>query len=132
MQGAYAGAYQKGRIMKVQVRFKGIEGSDELVHFVTRKVHQHLSGFGHHVRSVMVRLTDVNGPRGGKDKRCQFEIAGPDIGSLHVEGWHEEVCAGVDETLDRVAQTVGRSIARLRDHAVERRPAGSRAMSDAR
>jgi ribosomal subunit interface protein len=111
--------------MKVNVRCKGFEGSDILAEHVTRKVQRHLSRFGHRVEAVEARLSDVNGPRGGLDKRCLFTVhvaGGPPV---HVEELHQDFYAGVDRALGRVAQTVGRTIERARRrHAamLERRP----------
>ena len=109
--------------MKVQVRFKGFPTSASLVEYTTRKIHHHLSRFGARVGGIDVRLSDVNGPRGGRDKRCLLMASGPGIGSVRVEELHEDFYAGVDQALGRLAQAVGRSIERSRTYHVEERRA---------
>lgn len=106
--------------MDVQVRFKGFVTSDSLAEYTKRKVHQHLSRFGHRVSAVHARLSDVNGPRGGCDKRCLFTVRVPGLAPLHVEETHEDFYAGVDLALGRVAEAVGRSIQRSRRNHTER------------
>jgi ribosome-associated translation inhibitor RaiA len=100
--------------MRVQVRFRGIEASEALTEYTTRRVHQHLSRFGDQVTSVVARLSDINGPRGGKDKRCQLTVTGARIGSVNLTETHEDLRAGVDVALDRLGHAIGRSLERAR------------------
>jgi putative sigma-54 modulation protein len=102
--------------MRVHVRCTGIEHSQSLVEHTARRIHQHLSRFGHRLENVDARLSDVNGPRGGRDKRCLVIARGPGLGGLRVEELHEDFYVGVDRALDRLAQVVGRSVARIRAH----------------
>jgi putative sigma-54 modulation protein len=101
--------------MRIQVRIRGVDGSEELAQHTARRVHQHLSRFGRQVTGVTVRLTDVNGPRGGRDKRCQVTVTGPLIGTLHLAETHEDARSGVDMALARLGHSVGRSIQRARE-----------------
>lgn len=101
--------------MRVQVRCTGIEPSTGLAEHAKRRIHQHLSRFGHRLRSVEARLGDVNGPRGGRDKRCLVTAHGPGLGVLRVEELHEDVYACMERALERLEEAVGRSIARVRE-----------------
>ncbi len=110
--------------MKINVRCKGFPSSDHLAEHVSRKVHQHLSRFGHRVDAVETRLSDVNGPRGGRDKRCLVTVHVSGAPPIHVEELHQDFYAAIDLALVRVAQAVGRSIQRSRHRqigALERR-----------
>jgi ribosomal subunit interface protein len=108
--------------MKVHVRCTGIEHSQSLVEHTERKIHQHLSRFGHRLSSVDARLSDVNGPRGGCDKRCLVVAHGSGLGFLRVEEVQEDFYGSVDRALARLAQSIGRSIARTRaQHAAPER-----------
>ena len=109
--------------MKVLLRYKGFPTSDSLTEYTTRKIHRHLSRFGRRIDVVEGRLSDVNGPRGGHDKRCLFTATGPGIGSVRVEEVHQDFYAAVERALGRLAQTVGRSIERSRTHYAEERRA---------
>ena len=107
--------------MNVQIRCLP-QHSPALAEHTTRKIHQHLSRFAHHVRRVDVRVSDVNGPRGGRDKRCLITARGVGFAPLRVEELHEDFYLGVDRALHRLAEAIGRSVARARDHhAAERR-----------
>ena len=101
--------------MKIQIRFRGIESSEALADYTTRRIHQHLSRFGGQVGGVTVRLTDVNGPKGGEDKRCQLTVSGPRLRSVNLSETHADVLAAVDLALDRLANVLGRNIERERE-----------------
>lgn len=101
--------------MDVQVRFRGVDSSDELHQHATRRAHQRLSRFGREITSVVLRISDDNGPRGGGDKRCQLSAAGPRIGAVHLSELHGDVRSGLDLALGRLGQAIGRRIARARE-----------------
>jgi putative sigma-54 modulation protein len=103
--------------MTIQIRFRGVQRSEGITEYATRRLHQHLSRFGREVSGVVVRIIDLNGPRGGRDKRCQLTITGPRIGSVNLAETHESIHAGLDLAIDRVARSVGRNIERGRPAA---------------
>lgn len=100
--------------MKVHVRFRGLQLSGALREFVLRRVHFQLSRFGHELTAVVVRVGDVNGPRGGIDKRCQVTVRGPRVRSSTLQETSSDAYAAVSSAVDRVARTVGRGIERAR------------------
>jgi putative sigma-54 modulation protein len=100
--------------MRVQVRFRSVESSPSVVEYAARRAHQHLSRFGRQVSRVTVRLVDVNGPKGGADKRCRLSASGPRLGSVHLTETHADLLASIDLALDRLAHVIGRSLERSR------------------
>ena len=64
--------------METRLIAHGIELSSRLKAYVGRRVHFSLGRFADRIRGLCIRLRDVNGPRGGLDKRCDILIdAGP-------------------------------------------------------
>eukprot|EP00541_Cyclophora_tenuis_P013190 CAMPEP_0116573122 /NCGR_PEP_ID=MMETSP0397-20121206/18584_1 /TAXON_ID=216820 /ORGANISM="Cyclophora tenuis, Strain ECT3854" /LENGTH=55 /DNA_ID=CAMNT_0004101583 /DNA_START=54 /DNA_END=217 /DNA_ORIENTATION=+ len=55
--------------MKLEFQAKTLTLNDELHDFVDRRIKHGLGRFSEFVRTVIVRLGDDNGPRGGVDKR---------------------------------------------------------------
>lgn len=101
--------------MKVQVRFQGFPSSTSLADYARRKVHQRLRRFSGRIRAVDARFSDVNGPRGGRDKRCLITVHVPGRAPLNIEELHQDFYAGINLALGRVAQLVGRKIERARE-----------------
>lgn len=103
--------------MKIDVRFVGLEPSAALRDHAVRRLHLHLSRFGREVSMVVVRLRDVNGPKGGLDKHCQVSLRGPRVSAV-IGDVHEDAYAAVDLVVGRLTHAVGRVLERRRaDHA---------------
>lgn len=100
--------------MKVDVRFHGVDASEAFREFVRRRVHLEMSRFGGVVRSVVVRIGDINGPKGGEDKRCQVTLRGSRLGPITIEDLSADVYSALDTALERAARTAGREIERSR------------------
>ena len=63
----------KEETMAISVRGYGMHVSRKIRRLVDRRVAFELSRFGRQVRAVTVNLEDLNGPRGGIDKRCSMQ-----------------------------------------------------------
>lgn len=70
-----------------------------------------LGRFATRVRSLTVRLSDVNGPRGGRDTRCAIAVrlAGPKR-LIIVEDVDVEPLAAIARAADRAARAVARAV----------------------
>jgi ribosome-associated translation inhibitor RaiA len=100
--------------MKIQVRFHCLQPSDALRDHATRRINSHLSRFGEEVRSVLLRIRDVNGPKGGPDKQCQVTVRGRRFASVVIEDLSEDAYAAVDVAIERAGRAVGRDLERAR------------------
>ena len=100
--------------MKIEIRFRGLESSDALRDHVSRRIHFHLSRFGNEVTAILVRLADVNGPKGGVDKRCQVTVRDPRIGAATLDEMGGDAYSAVDMAVERVGRSIGRELDRAR------------------
>jgi hypothetical protein len=71
--------------MAIKVRGYGMHVSRKIRRLVDRRVAFELSRFGRQVRTVSVNLEDLNGPRGGIDKRCSMQADLTPGGRVRVE-----------------------------------------------
>jgi ribosome-associated translation inhibitor RaiA len=94
--------------MKMRLVARGIELTADLEEFVKRRIHFALGRFAGRIKSVSVRLADMNGPRGGVDKRCDIRV---DV------GLRKEVI--VCEQHDNIHEAVAFAVQRA-DRAVQR------------
>ncbi len=67
------------------------------------------------VTNVVLRLEDVNGPKGGVDKRCHATINLRAGGTVVLEEMTEDVYSAINVVADRAKQAVGRKIAKIRE-----------------
>ncbi len=100
--------------MTIDVRFCGLEGSDSLRAHIARSVRFRLRRFTTALSAVVVRLSDVNGPRGGADKRCRVMLRSPGLRTVTTEELSGDPYAAVDLAVERAAHTADRGVARAR------------------
>ncbi len=60
--------------MKITIISKNIELSKEEHDVATQRCERLCSRFMDHIMSVTLRITDINGPKGGVDKECLTRI----------------------------------------------------------
>lgn len=82
--------------------------------YIRRKLGRKLGKFAESVERASVRIEDVNGPRGGVDKRCRIKVVLSGLPSAVVEQEHYSRQAAIDGALDRIERTVRRSLQRRR------------------
>jgi ribosome-associated translation inhibitor RaiA len=87
------------------------EGIHDHVH---RRLSFALSNRFQQIKRVIVRLSDINGPRGGADKRCHIQITLPHQSDVVIEDVQADLYRAVDRAADRANRTLGRRLSRLR------------------
>ena len=75
------------------------------------------------IKRVLVRMSDVNGPRGGEDKQCQINVSLPGRPSIVIEETRADLYGAIDRAAHRVSQTVNRKLGRLHHRKRFRSPA---------
>lgn len=106
--------------MRIDIQTSGFILTDGLREHAKRRLQFALSWANHEVRKVAVRLSDINGPRGGSDKRCQIQVlfsAGQDV---VIEDTEADLYVAIDRAADRADHAVARRLERLREHHHER------------
>ena len=101
--------------MRIHVRSRGFELTDALRAHVERRLLFALSRFGRRLRSVQLHMDDVNGPRGGADKRCQIVARLAPWGKVRVQELDGDLYAAISRAADRLDRAVAREAERRRD-----------------
>jgi ribosomal subunit interface protein len=105
--------------MRLEIRRRRLEVSEALRAHVERRLRTALGRFARRVGRVRVYLRDVNGPRGGVDKRCRIVVHLPPAGRAVVSGTGSDPYAVVTRTAERSGRAVKRHLKRK---AARRRP----------
>ncbi len=98
--------------MRTDIRGYHLTISEALRTHIERRLHFALSRFGARILHVAVRLEDMNGPRGGVDKRCRIVVALAGAGHVQVEVLDSECTNAVDRAADRMQGVVARELDR--------------------
>lgn len=96
--------------MKLRLATRGIELSSDLHDYVRRRAHFSLGRFAGEIRSLSIRLVDVNGPRGGIDKLCDIRV---DVGlrqPVIVRERQANIHAAVAFAVERAERAVQRQL----------------------
>jgi putative sigma-54 modulation protein len=110
--------------MTIDIRFRGLANSDALRAHIVRRIHFQLRRLGRALSAVVVRVSDVNGPKGGVDKRCQVMLRRPGHPPVTIDEVSVDAYAAADVAVERAALAVERG--RERERAVRRRWVGPR------
>lgn len=98
--------------------------------YLKRKLGQKLHKFAPDVIRSSVRVEDINGPRGGVDKRCRIKVVLRGLPSVVVEELNESLQAAMDGALSRMERTVRRATERRRQKHTKGRPSPLQTASD--
>lgn len=101
--------------MQIDIQARNFSLTNALRGHVERRLGFALSTRDDHIQRVLVRLSDINGPRGGADKCCHIHVLLPHLPDVVIEDTEADLYAAIDRAADRAGRTVGRRLARHRD-----------------
>lgn len=100
--------------MKVSMVAKDFSFSPSLKEHVERRLDFALSQVRSKVVRIVVRLRDLNGPRGGPDKVCQVSVVMPGHPEVVVHEVQEDMYFAIDSAIKRAAYRAVRLLTRKR------------------
>ena len=109
-----ASAVQPVRRM-IDMRGINLEISDALADHVERKLALALRRYRDRIGHVVVRLADLNGPRGGVDKRCAIVVGYVDGGTTVVHDDSDDIYTAVTRATTRLDEQIARRLRRDRE-----------------
>ncbi len=98
--------------MQIDIQSRGFTLTDALLSYSQRRILFALTYCSGHINRVVIRLSDINGPRGGADKRCHVQIMLAGIPDVVVEDTEVDLYAAIDRAVDRARRTVVRKVDR--------------------
>jgi putative sigma-54 modulation protein len=96
--------------MQIDIQARGFSLTEGLRTQAERRVRFALGSTGGRVRSVVMRLADENGPRGGLDKRCTIRANLAGAPPVIIEHQEADLYVAIDRAADRVGRAVSRRL----------------------
>lgn len=96
--------------MNLKVRTARIGLTSQLHDLIERRVHYALSRFSPQVSRVSVLIEDVNGVRGGVDKRCEIAVLIKRGGELRAAATDAVIEPAIAMAADRIGRAVQRKL----------------------
>jgi len=98
--------------MKIDIQSRGFTLTEALLNYSQQRILFALTYCSGHISRVVVRLSDINGPRGGADKRCHVQVVLAGIPDVVVEDTEVDMYAAIDRAIDRARRTTVRKVDR--------------------
>lgn len=102
--------------MHIDIQARGLDLTQGLRDHTERRLNFALSWATYDVRQVAVQLSDVNGPRGGEDKRCCIQVALPGAQKIVIENTDANLYLAINRAVDRAERSIARRLERRREH----------------
>lgn len=100
--------------MQLDIQTSGFLLTDSIREYTKRRMEFALNRNYRHITKVSVRLADINGPRGGVDKRCQIDLRLAGQNDIVIEDTEADLYIAIDRASDRCARTLNRRLERAR------------------
>ena len=98
--------------MHIVTQARGFDLSEELREHVERRLGFAIDRARHRVGRISVILSDINGPRGGDDKRCHIQLAIDGAADLVIDDTQSDLHVAIDRAVGRAGRTLARRVAR--------------------
>ena len=104
--------------MRMTIQTSGFDITSALRSYVEHRLATALGWARHHMRKLAVSLSDINGPRGGVDKRCKIQLRLAGGREIIIDGVEADLYVAIDRAVDRADRAVARQVERTRhfDH----------------
>jgi len=100
--------------MQLDIRGRNLRLTPALLDHVDRRIRFALGRFAARLSRVAIRVADVNGPRGGIDKRCWIHLELGGRRALTIEEVDADLYVAIDRASERAGRATERALARLR------------------
>lgn len=107
--------------MRIEIQARDFSLTYALRSHIERRLGYAFSSYYHYIECINVRLSDINGPRGGSDKRCHLHIVLPNHSDVVVLDTESDMYVAIDRATARARRVVARNIVRHRHKAIRNR-----------
>jgi len=102
--------------MQLDIQARNFTLTSAIRGHVERRLGFALSSRDEYIQQIRVRLSDINGPRGGEDKCCQIQVVLPKLSDVVIEDTESDLYTAIDRAVDRASRNVDRRLSRHRDN----------------
>ena len=98
--------------MQIQIHSDDFALTEGLREHIVRRLSYSLNHGGDLISRIVVRLADVNGPKGGVDKCCGIEVRLKGRSAITIDDTQSDLYVAIDRAAERTGRTLHRRIAR--------------------
>jgi len=94
--------------MQIVIQARDFDLTHSLRNHIQRRLNYALSSRDQYIQSILVRLSDINGPRGGSDKCCHIHIVIPQQHDVVIDDTEADMYAAINRAASRASRTLVR------------------------
>jgi ribosomal subunit interface protein len=98
--------------MQIDIQARHFSLTDALRHHAERRLRLALTCCNDHIQRIVMRLSDINGPRGGEDKHCHLQVVLAGLPDVVIEDTETDLYVAINRATDRAGRTLMRRINR--------------------
>lgn len=106
--------------MHIDIHSHGFSTTAGIREYAERRLNLALNWGQAQLRRITVHLSDENGPKGGKDKRCLLQLGVDGGQDVVVRDTEPDLYLAIDRAAERAARTLARQLKRKRQHSRDR------------
>lgn len=106
--------------MRLTIQANGFALTEALKNHTEQRIAIALGWARQHMRQLVVSLSDINGPRGGVDKRCRIQVQLGAGREVIIEDVEADLYVAINRAAERADRALVRKIERTRDFSHHR------------
>ena len=108
--------------MQIDIQARDFSLTDALRSHAEQRLRSTLTCCDDHIQRIVMRLSDINGPRGGTDKRCHLQVVLAGLPDVVIEDIEADLYVAIDRATARAGRTLVRKIDRQQSLLRQGRP----------
>ena len=104
--------------MSIQIHSRTQHLNEDLRCYIQRRFDFALSQRYEQIKRILVTLSDINGPKGGEDKRCQVIIQLAKQDDIVIEDIQSDFYIAVDRAASRSSRALSRCLEKARQKSL--------------
>jgi len=98
--------------MQIDIQARRFTLTDALRSHAERRLRLALTCCDDHIQRIVMRLSDINGPRGGVDKHCHLQVILAGLPDVIIEDTEADMYVAINRASDRAGRTLIRKVNR--------------------
>ncbi len=98
--------------MQIDIQARHFSLTNALRNHAEHRLRLALTCCNNHIQKIVMRLSDINGPRGGADKHCHLQVVLAGLPDVVIEDTETNLYVAINRATDRAGRTLVRKIRR--------------------
>lgn len=107
--------------MKVEIQSQDFSITESLDYFIHKQIETSMKACSNQIERITVRLKDLNGPKGGRDKACSVEVQIANFPAVIVSKRSSDAYSSIRKAVGRASRVTLRRLKKRKPDKIELR-----------